>query len=91
MDQEMLNALALPLMFGVIGGVYAYTRFPERRPRVLLVLILMQLVGAYAHATQPGMPLFILLGLFSLVVLGLMLHWFQTPQPEHATERVQKG
>ncbi|THF68615.1 hypothetical protein E7T06_15595 [Deinococcus sp. Arct2-2] len=91
MDQEMLNALALPLLFSVIAGVYAYTRFPERRPRVLLVLILMQLVGAYAHATQPGMPLFVLLSLYSLVVLGLMLHWFQHPQPEHATERVRKG
>lgn len=61
MGQEMLNALLLPLLFSMAGGTYAYLRFPERRPRVLLTLLLFQLVGAYGHAVQPDSGLFGLL------------------------------
>lgn len=83
----MLNALALPLLFSMIGGTYAYLRFPDRRPRVLLTLILFQLVGAYGHATQPGMALFSLLVLHGSVVFALLLHGLQTPRMELAPER----
>lgn len=90
MHQEMLNALALPLLFSMLGGTYAYLRFPERRPRVLLTLILFQLVGAYGHSTEPGAALFGLLALHMLVVFGLLLHGLQTPSAELASERVRR-
>ncbi|EYB69746.1 hypothetical protein DEIPH_ctg002orf0070 [Deinococcus phoenicis] len=90
MSQEMLNALALPLLFSMIGGTYAYLRFPDRRSRVLLTLILFQLVGAYGHAVQPGAALFGLLALHMLVVFGLLLHGLLTPKAELAPERVRR-
>ncbi|WP_165794123.1 hypothetical protein [Deinococcus aerius] len=90
MSQEMLNALALPLLFSMLGGTYAYLRFPERRSKVLLTLILFQLVGAYGHATQPGMALFSLLVLHSLVVFALLLHGLRTPRLELAPERTDR-
>lgn len=86
----MLNALVLPLLFSMVGGTYAYLRFPERRPRVLLTLILFQLVGAYGHSTEPGTPLFGLLALHMLVVVGLLLHGLQTPPAELVSERVRR-
>lgn len=82
----MLNALLLPLLFSMIGGSYAYLRFPDRRPRVLLTLVLFQLVGAYGHSAQPEMALFGLLGLHMLVVCALLLHHLQAPRPELAPE-----
>lgn len=90
MGQDILNALVLPLLFSMAGGSYAYLRFPERRPRVLLTLILFQLVGAYGHATEPGAALFGLLVLHSLVVFGLLLHGLLRPQGELAPERVRR-
>lgn len=86
----MLNVLALPLLFSILAGTYAYLRFPARRPRVLLTLILFQLVGGYGHASQPNEGLFGLLALHGLVVFGLLLHSLQTPQPELAPERVRR-
>ncbi len=86
----MLNALALPLLFSMLGGTYAYLRFPDRRPRVLLTLILFQLVGAYGHATQPGMALFSLLVLHGLVVFGLLLLGLQGPPMKLAPERTDR-
>lgn len=86
----MLNALVLPLLFSMLGGTYAYLRFPERRPRVLLTLILFQLVGSYGHSSQPSAALFGLLALHMLVVFGLLLHGLQTPSAELASERVRR-
>ena len=90
MGQDILNALVLPLLFSMGGGVYAYLRFPERRPRVLLTLILFQLVGACGQVMEPGAPLFGLLVVHGLVVLTLLLHGLQTPPSELAAERVRR-
>ncbi|BDP40968.1 hypothetical protein DAETH_09370 [Deinococcus aetherius] len=90
MGQDILNALVLPLLFSMGAGTYAYLRFPERRPRVLLTLILFQLVGAYGHATQPGAALFGLLVVHGLVVFALLLHGLLIPQSELASERVRR-
>lgn len=84
----MLNTLALPLLFSMLSGTYAYLRFPERRPQLLLTLILFQLVGGYGYNTQPHTALFGLLAVHALVVVALLLHSLQTP--EMAPERVQQ-
>ena len=84
----MLNALALPLMFSMLAGVYAYVRFPERRSKVLLVVILFQLVGAGGYVTEPGHALFGLLSMHALVVFTLLLHGLGLPIGL-ATERVR--
>jgi len=86
----MLNALFLPLLFSMVGGSYAYLRFPDRRPRVLLTLVLFQLVGAYGHSAQPDATLFGLLALHMLVVCGLLLHQLQAPRAELAPERTRR-
>ena len=90
MSQDMFNALILPLLFSMVGGTYAYLSFPERRPSVLLTLILFQLVGSAGHTMEPGEALFGLLGLHGLVVFGLLVHGLLTPQGEPATERVRQ-
>ncbi|TDE85743.1 hypothetical protein [Deinococcus sp. S9] len=90
MSQEMLNVLALPLLFSVLGGSYAYLRFPDRRPNVLLTLILFQLVGGYGYSTQPSSALFSLLALHGLVVLTLLLHGLQSSQLELLPERTKR-
>lgn len=89
MGQEMLHALFFPLLFSMGAGTYAYLRFSDRRPRALLILTLFQLLGAYAHASEPGPGLFTLLGLHGAVVFFLLLHHLQTPTlvPEHHTQR----
>ncbi|CAM3935671.1 hypothetical protein [Deinococcus marmoris] len=79
MDQGMLNALVLPLLFSIGGGLYLYLRFPERRPRALLVMTLFQLVGAYGYATAPEEGLFGLLILHAAVVFVLLVRHLQTP------------
>ncbi|MFC3835686.1 MULTISPECIES: hypothetical protein [Deinococcus] len=75
----MLNTLFFPLLFSMGAGTYAYLRFPDRRPRALLVMTLFQLLGAYGHFTQPAAPLFLLLGLHATVVFFLLVHHVQTP------------
>ncbi|WP_216325361.1 hypothetical protein [Deinococcus aestuarii] len=90
MGQDILNALVLPLLFSMGGGVYAYLRFPDRRPRVLVTLILFQLVGACGHVMEPGTALFGLLVLHGLVVFALLLHGLQTPHKDLAPERVRR-
>lgn len=85
----MLNALALPLLFSMLAGVYAYTRFPERRSKVLLVVILFQLVGSAGYVTEPGYALFSLLCVHAVVVLGLLLHGLQVLPGELASERAR--
>ncbi|WP_412028390.1 hypothetical protein [Deinococcus yunweiensis] len=75
----MLNTLFFPLLFSMGAGTYAYLRFPDRRPRALLVMTLFQLLGAYGHFTQPVTPLFLLLGLHATVVFFLLVHHLQTP------------
>lgn len=85
----MFNALLLPLLFSMVAGSYAYLRFPERRPRVLLTLVLFQLVGAYGHTSQPDTSLFGLLTLHLLVVVTWLAHYLQTPQGRLRPERVR--
>ncbi|CAM3565929.1 hypothetical protein DEFR109230_02985 [Deinococcus frigens] len=75
----MLNALVLPLLFSLCGGLYLYVRFPERRPRALLIMTLFQLVGAYAYATAPNDGLFGLLVLHAAVAFVLLVRHLQTP------------
>jgi len=89
MGQEMLNALVFPLLFSMAGGTYAYLRFPERRPKVLLTVMLFQLVGAYGHAGQPDPALFGLLTLHLLVTVVWLGHYLQTPQGRLRPERVR--
>jgi hypothetical protein len=79
MDQGILNALVLPLLFSISGGLYLYVRFPERRPRALLVMTLFQLVGAYGYATSPDDALFGLLVLHAAVVFILLVRHLQAP------------
>lgn len=86
----MLNVLALPLLFSGLGGSYAYLRFPERRPNVLLTLILFQLVGGYGYSTQPDPALFSLLALHGLVVFTLLLHSLQSLRLELLPERTKR-
>ncbi len=86
----MLNILALPLLFSMLVGTYAYLRFPARRPNVLLTVILFQLVGGYGYSVQPGAALFGLLAVHALVVFALLLHGLQTPKRELAPERVRQ-
>lgn len=75
----MLNTLVLPLLFSICGGLYLYVRFPERRPRALLVMTLFQLVGAYGYATAPEETLFGLLVLHAAVVFILLVRHLQAP------------
>ena len=87
MDQGMLNALILPLLFSMCGGTYLYIRFPERRPNALLVLTLFQLVGAYGYVTDPTEGLFALLSAHAVLVFVLLLRHLQTPPL--ATEKLR--
>ena len=73
----------------MVGGTYAYLRFPERRPKVLLTLVLFQLVGAYGHTSQPDTALFGPLTLHLLVVVAWLGHYLQTPQGQLRPERVR--
>ncbi len=79
MDQGMLNVLALPLLFSMVGGTYVFVRFRDRRPNALLVVTLFQLVGAYGYATHPEEGLFGLLILHAVVVFALLLRHLQSP------------
>ncbi|MFC4427426.1 hypothetical protein [Deinococcus navajonensis] len=89
MAQDLLNALALPMLFSMMAGAYGYFRFPERRPALLLNLLLILLVGAYSHWRQPSQDLFNLLLMHSTAVFFMLLHHLQTPVK--ATERVNRS
>ncbi len=79
MDQGLINTLVLPLLFSICGGLYLYVRFPERRPRALLVMTLFQLVGAYGYSTAPEEALFGLLVMHAAVVFILLVRHLQAP------------
>lgn len=81
MQEDMLAALALPLLFSMTAGTYGFVRFPERRANILLVTILFQLLGAFAVNMQPSTALLGLLCVHALVVSVLLVQHVQTPQP----------
>jgi hypothetical protein len=81
MDQEMLNALLLPLMFSMAGGTYVYLCLPDRRAQGLLILTLFQLVGAVGYVMQPTLELLMLLSLHASVVLVMLVRHLQGPVP----------
>lgn len=83
----MFAALALPLLFSMGAGIYGFGRFPERRNSLLLVVILFQLLGAFAVQYQPSLALLGLLSIHALVVCGLLVQHVQTPQPVPVEER----
>ncbi len=74
MPQEMLNTLALPLLFAAFAGLWIYRHRREQRPQLLLTLCLLFTVAAYGYAQQPQPTLFALLLGFMLVLSGLLLH-----------------
>lgn len=82
MNQDALSALALPLLFAMVAGIYGFRRFPERREALLLNLVLFQVLGAFAVHSQPSEALLGLLSLYALVVCSLLVRHLQTPQPE---------
>ncbi|WP_221089078.1 hypothetical protein [Deinococcus aquaedulcis] len=87
MDQEMLNALLLPLMFSMIGGTFVFLYRPEQRAQGLLILTLFQLVGAAGYAMKPTLELFALLCVHALTVLVLLTRHLQAPLPVAQPER----
>lgn len=89
MSQDLLNALALPMLFSIMAGLYGYVRFPDRRPALLLNLLLILLVGAAGHWYQPNVSLFNLLLIHSTAVFFMLLHHVQTPVP--AAERIERS
>lgn len=70
----MLNALALPLLFASVAGVWIYRYRRVQRPQLLLTLCLLFAVSAYGYAQQPDPALFSLLLGYMSVVFGLLLH-----------------
>ena len=70
----MMSALSLPLMFAMIGGVWAYLYRPERRGALLFTLILFQLLGAWGYHQEPSLELLPLVGLLALSVFAMLLH-----------------
>lgn len=88
MSQDLLNALALPMLFSILAGLYGYFRFPGRRPALLLNLLLILLVGAAGHWYQPDTALFNLLLIHSTAVFFMLLHHVQTPMP--VAERIER-
>lgn len=87
MDQDLLATLCLPLIFSLLAGAYVFRRFPERRPALLLNLILFQFVGAYAVHHEPSAELLVLLGLHALGVCIMLVRHIQTPPPQPALVR----
>ena len=87
MTQDVLSALALPLLFALVAGLYGFKHYPERREKLLLNLILFQLLGAYAVHVQPSAALLGLLTVFGLVVTSLLVIHLQTPAPALARQR----
>ncbi|GAA5533931.1 hypothetical protein [Deinococcus aluminii] len=80
MNQEMLNVLALPLLFSLLGGTYIYRSDPERRAAALQVMILFQTVGALGQWLGPHPALFALLTLHALVLLPLLVRHLHVGQ-----------
>ncbi|GGJ74998.1 hypothetical protein [Deinococcus aquiradiocola] len=73
-DVDMLSALSLPLLFAFLGGSWAYLNRPERRPALLLTLILFHLLGAYGYRQEPRPELLILLFLLATGIFAMLLH-----------------
>lgn len=73
----MLTALIGPLLFAVLGGLYAYIYRPERRESLMATLVCFLLVGAYAYHKQPLEDLFLMLLAFALMVCGMFVHSLQ--------------
>lgn len=82
MAQDVLSTMALPLIFSLVAGAYVFTRFPERRPALLLNLILFELLGAFALRQEPSADLLGLLMLHALGVAVLLVKHIQTPPQE---------
>lgn len=81
MDQEILNALILPLLFSLAVGVYGFVRMPEKRAQLLLNLMLLQLVGVYGLHLEHTSTLFGLLSLHCAAVFIMLVRHLQTPEP----------
>jgi len=77
MPQEMLNTLALPLLFATFAGLWIYRHRRPQRPQLLLTLCLLFVVAAYGYAQQPQPTLFALLMGFMLTLSGLLLHHWE--------------
>lgn len=75
----MLSTLILPLLFSMLAGTFIYRRFPERRPRALLILTLFQLVGASGYVLQADPGLFTLLAVHATLVFFLLIDHLQAP------------
>jgi hypothetical protein len=70
----MTSALSFPLLFAMLGGVWAYLYRPERRGALLSTLILFQLLGAWGYYQQPSAELLILVGVLATTVFAMLLH-----------------
>lgn len=81
MDQEILNALILPLLFSLAVGVYGFVRLPEKRGPLLLNLMLLQLVGVYGLHLEHSTTLFGLLSVHCAAVFIMLVRHLQTPEP----------
>ena len=79
MGQDMFAAFVLPVLFSIGAGLYGYFRFAERRPMLLLNLMLIFLLGAYVQYSQPSEGLFSLLLLDGAFLFFLLVHHLQTP------------
>ena len=77
MNTDMLSTLALPLLFGIGAGLWIYVNRKEQRPKLLLTLCLMFIVGAWGYSQQQSAALFGLLLAFMLVLGSLMLHHWE--------------
>ncbi|MFC5847729.1 hypothetical protein [Deinococcus petrolearius] len=82
MGQDMFAAFVLPVLFSIGGGLYGYFRFAERRPMLLLNLMLIFLLGAYVQYSQPSEGLFSLLLLDGTFLFFLLVHHLQSPAPK---------
>lgn len=78
----MLSTLTLPLIFSLVAGLYVFITFPERRPALLLNLILFEFLGAFALHREPTTELLGLLMLHALGVAVLLVKHIQTPPRE---------
>lgn len=77
MNSDMLSALALPLLFGIGAGLWIYANRKEQRPKLLLTLCLMFVLGAWGYSQQQSAALLTLLLAFMLMLGGLLLHHWE--------------
>ena len=73
----MLGTLALPLLFGIGAGLWIYVNRKAQRPKLLLTLCLMFIVGAWGYSQEQTVALLSLLFAFMFVLSGLMLHHWE--------------